>query len=121
VYEKLDSPIVVNGHSYDEIYYSETPALVRVGQRVFAGQPMIGPGAAELGFAKGDLPAAHSTYHEGDATRPGQDFYSYMTAGDPGSGSAPAQFSLLSSPLQSFQPSSGGGVSFNSNVVYFTH
>jgi hypothetical protein len=122
VYEKLDAPIVVNGHRYDEIYYSETPALVRVGQRLVAGQPVIGPGAAEIGFAKGNLPAAHATYHEGDATRAGRDFYRYMTAGSPGGGSTPGRFFLLSGPLQSFQPGSGAsGVSFDSNVVYFTH
>ena len=122
VYEKLDTPIVVNGRSYDEIYYAETPALVHVGQHLFPGQSVIGPGAAEVGFASGDLPSAHSTYHEGDATRAGRDFYRYMTAGRPGSGSAPGRFFLLSGPLQSFQPGSGGsGVSFDSNVVYFTH
>jgi Transglycosylase SLT domain len=120
VYEQLDSPIVVNGRSYDEIYYAETPALVHVGQRLFPGQAVIGPGDAEIGFARGDLPAAHSTYREGDATRAGRDFYRYMTAGSPGGGSTPGRFFLLSGPLQSFQ-SASNGVSFDSNVVYFTH
>jgi soluble lytic murein transglycosylase-like protein len=121
VYEKLDRPIVVNGHRYDEIYYSETPALVNVGQRLVPGQAVIGPGSAELGFARGNLPAAHGLYHEGDQTAAGQDFYRYMTAGHPGSGSAPAQFYLLSGAFDTAQPGAGGADSFTSNVVYFTH
>jgi hypothetical protein len=122
VYEKLDAPIVVNGHSYDEIYYAETPALVHIGQRLAAGQAVIGPGAAEIGFAKGNLPAAHSAYHEGDATAAGHDFYRYLTAGSPGSWSTPQRFFLLSGPLQSFQPGAGSrDVSFDPNLVYFTH
>ncbi len=120
VYEKLDSPIVVNGHRYDEIYYAETPALVRVGQRLVSGQSVIGPGDAEIGFAKGNLPAAHSTYHEGDATSAGRDFYTYVTSGRPGNSSAPARFSLLNGAFEGFQ-SGSGSVSFDSNVVYFTH
>jgi hypothetical protein len=120
VYEKLDTPIVVGGRSYDEIYYSETPALVQVGQRLVPGQPVIGAGSAELGFANGELPAAHGLYHEGEQTLAGHDFYSYLTAGSPGGGSSPAQFFLVNGPLQSFAPSSGGA-SFSSNVVYFTH
>jgi hypothetical protein len=120
VYEQLDTPIMVGGRSYDEIYYSETRALVRTGQRLVPGQPVIGPGSAEIGFASGDLPAAHAIYHEGDATLAGHDFYTYLTAGSPGGGSAPAQFFLVNGPLESFQPGSGGAT-FTPNVVYFTH
>jgi hypothetical protein len=119
VYERLDTPVVVNGHSYDEIYYSETAALVHTGQRLAPGQPVIGPGSAEIGFASGNLPAAHSVYHEGDATQSGHDFLTWATSGTPGGGASPSQFFLVSSPLQSFQ-SSPGGASFTSNVVYFT-
>jgi hypothetical protein len=119
VYEKLDAPIVVGGHSYDEIYYSETQALVQVGQRLVPGQPVIGAGSAEIGFASGHLPAAHAIYREGYDTPAGHDFYTYLTAGSPGGGSAPAQFFLVNGPLQSFQPSSAGA--FSSDVVYFTH
>jgi hypothetical protein len=118
VYERLDTPVVVGGRSYDEIYYAETRALVRVGERLVPGEPVIGPGSAELGFARGDLPSAHAIYHEGDATRAGHDFYAYLTAGSPGGVATPSQFYLFSSPLQSFGQSSGGG--FTSNVVYFT-
>ena len=120
VYEKLDAPIVVDGRAYDEIYYSETRALVQVGQRLVPGQAVIAPGSAEIGFASGELPAAHAIYHEGDATLAGHDFYTYLTAGNPGGGSTPAQFFLVNGPLQSFQPSAGG-TSFTSDVVYFTH
>jgi hypothetical protein len=121
VYEKLDAPIVVNGHSYDELYYSETAALVHVGDRLAPGQPVIGPGSAEIGFAHENLPAAHSIYHEGDATQAGHDFLTWVTAGTPGGGSSPAQFFLVSTPLDSFQSTSSGNASFSSNVVYFTH
>jgi hypothetical protein len=120
VYEKLDTPIVVGGRSYDEIYYSETQALVHTGQRLAPGQPVIGPGSAEIGFAKGNLPAAHAIYHEGDDTPAGHDFYTYLTAGNPGGESAPTQFFLVNGPLQSFQASTGAGT-FTSDVVYFTH
>ena len=120
VYEQLDTPIVVGGRSYDEVYYSETRALVHTGQRLVPGQPVIGPGSAEIGFASGNLPAAHAVYHEGDDTLAGHDFYTYLTAGSPGSGSAPAQFFLVNGPLQSFQPGSAGST-FTSSVVYFTH
>ena len=119
VYEKLDTPIVVGGRSYDEIYYSETGALVHTGQRLVPGQPVIGPGSAEIGFGSGNLPAAHAIYHEGDDTLAGHDFYTYLTAGNPGGGAAPSQFFLVNGPLQSFQPSSSGA--FTSGVVYFTH
>jgi hypothetical protein len=118
VYEQLDSPITVNGHTYDEIYYAETPALVHTGQRILPGQNVIGPGAAEIGFARGNLPAAHAVYHEGDQTAAGHDFYTYVTAGNPGGGSAPTHFFLVNSPVDSFQSSLG--TSFSSNVVYFT-
>jgi len=84
------------------------------------GQPVIGPGSAELGFAKGTLPAAHAVYHEGDQTTAGQDFYRYMAAGHPGSGSSPARFYLLGGSIDTFQPS-GGADAFTSDVVYFTH
>jgi hypothetical protein len=126
VYEKLDVPVSINGHTYDEIYYSETSALVRVGQRLAAGDPVIAPGAAELGFARGDLPAAHGTYTEGVPTQDGSDFFTYLTAGSLGSD----PLALLGNPVGSYQPSSGGAVSFSTtadgtaftpNVVYFTH
>jgi Transglycosylase SLT domain len=126
VYEKLDVPIVVNGRIYDEIYYSETRALVHVGQRLVAGEPVLAAGSTELGFARGDLPAAHAIYHEGVATQAGSDFLTYLTAGSMGSD----PFASYGSPLGSFQPSSGGAVSFTTsgdgtaftpNVVYFTH
>jgi hypothetical protein len=119
VYEKLDTPVTVNGRTYDEIYYAETPALVHTGQRLVPGQPVTGPGSAELGFAAGNLPAAHGIYHEGVATMAGHDFQTYVTAGSPGGGSAPAQFFLVNGPLGTFQTSSGSAT-FTPSVVYFT-
>ncbi|HET8752644.1 MAG TPA: lytic murein transglycosylase [Gaiellaceae bacterium] len=120
VYVKLDTPIVVGGRSYDEMFYSETPALVHVGERVVPGEPVIGPGSAELGFASGHLPAAHAVYHEGDETLAGHDFYTYLTAGSPGGGATPSQFLLVNAPIQSFQSTSSSS-GFTSDVVYFTH
>jgi len=117
VYVKLDSPITINGRRYDEIFYAETTALVHTGQHIAPGQAVIGPGAAEIGFAKGNLPAAHAVYHEGDQTTAGRDFYAYMTEGHPGGGSSPAHFFLVSSPVAQ----STGGTAFTSDVVYFTH
>ena len=126
VYEELDLPIAVNGRLYTEIYYSETRALVHVGQRLVTGDPVIAAGSAEIGFARGHLPAAHSSYREGVPTLAGSDFFTYLTAGTLGSDALP----LLGSPLGSFQRSAGGAVSFTStsdgtaftpNVVYFTH
>jgi Transglycosylase SLT domain len=125
VYEKLDMPVSVNGHTYDEIYYSETRALVRVGQRLAVGEPVIAAGSVEIGFARGDLPAAHGTYTEGVPTEEGSDFFTYLTAGSQGSD----PFALFGSSLGAAQPSSGGamsfatsadGTAFTSNVVYFT-
>lgn len=85
VYIKLDKPVTVNGHRYPGLYYSETPALVHVGQRVAPGQAIIGPGTAEIGFARpfgssssSWLPAAHGTYTEGDPTAAGKDFASTL-------------------------------------------
>lgn len=74
VYETLTHPITVNGRTYSEVYYSETPALVKAGTKVKAGDPIIAGGNAELGFAAGNLPAAHSVYHEGDVTQAGKDY-----------------------------------------------
>jgi hypothetical protein len=126
VYEQLDQPITVGGRSYDEIYYSETQALVHVGQRLAVGQPVIAAGSAEIGFARGNLPAAHGTYHEGSPTQAGLDFRTYLTGSQTG-----ALSSLLGGPRYSFQAGSGGGaalfttaaggMSFTTNVLYFTH
>src|SRR5579884_874041 len=119
VYEKLDAPITVGGRSYDEIYYAETEALVRVGQRLAAGEPVIAAGSAELGFARHGLPAAHGTYREGVPTQAGRDFYAYLT----GSGA-----SELLGGAGGYQPatggtaffSTGGAIPFTPDVVYFT-
>jgi len=92
VYIRLDKPVSVNGRTYDGLYYAETSPMVRVGQHVTPGQDVIGPGNAEIGFArrfgKSDaswLPAAHGVYHEGDPTQAGQDFLSTVGSGGGGS------------------------------------
>lgn len=79
VYEQLDQPINVNGRTYGQVYYSETPSLVKVGQQIAAGQPVTAAGGAELGFANGALPAAHNVYNEGDKTQAGYDFQSAIS------------------------------------------
>lgn len=88
VYIRLDKPIVVNGRSYREVYYAETKPLVKVGQRVKEGQPVAGPGAAELGFASGGGPAAPLVGGLGAGTQPsqqGQDFYTFVHGAPPAS------------------------------------
>jgi hypothetical protein len=129
VYEKLDTPITVGGRSYDEIYYSETPALVRVGERLAPGTPVIAAGSAEIGFARGNLPAAHGKYHEGTATQAGLDFQAYLTRGSAQGTSDPVLFQL-GSPAATFQTGSSGSTLFGTSagtagftpsVVYFTH
>ena len=85
VYVKLDKPVTVNGRTYRAVYYSETPALVHVGQHVQAGQAVIGPGVSEIGFAQrfgvGWLPAAHGQYTEGRPTVAGGDFLTAFKGG----------------------------------------
>jgi hypothetical protein len=51
VYERLFNPITVNGRTYQDIYAAETNPLVHAGETVYAGQPLQGPGAGEIGFA----------------------------------------------------------------------
>lgn len=58
VYITLDKPITVNGRTYSQVYYAELQPLVRVGQRVRAGQPVAAGGAGELGFASNNGPVA---------------------------------------------------------------
>lgn len=111
VYEKLDTPITVNGRTYNGVYYSETQALVHVGQKVSAGQAVTAAGVGEFGFAhqfgkqpSSWLPAAHGTYDGQHPTQAGQDFANLLGSQPPtpvgGKGGAP--------PGSSPQPSSGG-------------
>lgn len=83
VYEHLDQPVKVNGRSYQDVYYSETPLAgnnIVAGARLFSGQPVIQGGSAEIGFAGAGtgLPAAHAVYHEGDVTQAGTDFGAFL-------------------------------------------
>lgn len=58
VYITLDHPITVNGRTYSQVYYAELRPLVKVGQRVRAGQAVVAGGAGELGFASNNGPVA---------------------------------------------------------------
>lgn len=58
VYITLDHPITVNGRTYSQVYYAELQPLVKVGQRVRAGEPVVAGGAGELGFASNNGPVA---------------------------------------------------------------
>lgn len=78
VYERLAHAIKIGNQIYREIYYSETSPLVKVGQRVRAGQAVIGAGNAEIGFARNNLPAAHNIYKEGMQTAAGKQFWRYL-------------------------------------------
>jgi len=82
VYIVLDHPITVNGRTYGEVYYAETKPLVRVNQRVKAGQPVTVGGAAEIGFARNGTPVSQPIGGIGSGTKPsqaGQDFYDFVT------------------------------------------
>lgn len=98
VYEQLDQPVTVNGRTYGQVYYSETPSLVRQGDRVAAGQPVTAGGSAELGFARGALPAAHYTYSEGVPQPQGYDFRS-LVSGQAPSAAAPVTAALSGVPV----------------------
>lgn len=58
IYIRLDHPIRVNGRVYDEVYYAESAPLVKVGDRVKAGQAVMAAGGSEIGFANGEIPMA---------------------------------------------------------------
>ena len=91
VYYQLDTPVTVNGRTYNQLYVAETTPLVKVGQRVKAGTPLATGGSAELGFANGRTPYAPLVGGLGADTRPtqpGQDFLDF--AKSPGEDVAPA-------------------------------
>lgn len=82
VYYELDTPVVVNGRSYKQLYVAETTPMVKVGQRVKEGQALSSGGSAELGFADGARPAAPLVGGLGagtQATREGHDFLDFVT------------------------------------------
>lgn len=81
VYIQLDHPIKWNGQTFSQVYYAETTPLVAQGQRVQVGEPVTGPGAAELGFANGTAPAAPLVGGLGAGTQPssqGNAFYDFV-------------------------------------------
>lgn len=84
VYITLDHPITVNGRTYSQVYYAELRPLVKVGQRVRAGQPVVAGGAGELGFAANNGPVAPLTGGLGAGTQAsvaGHDFLALATGG----------------------------------------
>jgi hypothetical protein len=88
VYEHLDHPITIHGHTYYNVYYAEQTALVKVGHRVRAGQVVMSGGEDELGFARRDMSSPgpqgqltvvhgpHGRYSE--PTTEGKDFYAFL-------------------------------------------
>ena len=82
IYIVLDHPVSVNGRTYSEVYYAETAPLVKLNQRVKAGQPVSQGGAAEIGFAHNGAPVAALVGGLGAGTQKssaGQDFYDFVT------------------------------------------
>lgn len=82
VYVKLDHAVSVNGRNYPGIYVWHTSPLVKPGQRVQAGQPIMSPGSAEVGFATANgSPVAPLVGGLGEGTKPtspGQDMLSFF-------------------------------------------
>lgn len=77
VYVKMNTPVVVNGRTYQEYYVAETTPLVSKGQRIRVGQQIASGGAAELGFLINGKPAT-LVGGLGAGTKPtqaGQDFF----------------------------------------------
>lgn len=50
VYVTFDTPVTVYGRSYSQMYSAESVPLVKVGQKVGAGDPIASPGSVEVGF-----------------------------------------------------------------------
>lgn len=92
--EQLSSPITVNGHTYTGVYYSEEVALVKQGQKVMAGMPVMGPGGNELGFLDAGGSLTTLVGGLGAGTKPtqfGQDFASFVAfLGGPGNFATPS-------------------------------
>ena len=109
VYIKLNQPVTINGHTYQDVYYAETTPLVKQGQTVTAGEAIAAGGAAELGFASGDSPAAPLVGGLGAGTQPtqaGRDFYALIG----GSSTTPSSSSTAPSSTPAASSSSGGGL-----------
>lgn len=87
LYYRLDHPITVNGHTYQEFYIWHTSPLVNEGDRVKAGTPLMSGGSAELGFAKDAAPVGKLVGGFGKGTKPtdaGKDFLAFAKKGAAG-------------------------------------
>jgi lysozyme-like protein len=87
--QRFDQPVSVRGRVYYGAYYSEQRPLVRVGQHVKAGQPVMAPGPNEVGYLVGQdlaLPPLVGGLGAGtEPTQPGSDFEATVAGlGGPG-------------------------------------
>lgn len=79
--EQLARPVSVNGRTYRYVYYSEESPLVRQGQQVAAGQPVMAAGGNELGFLDNQGRMAPLVGGLGAGTQPtqmGADFLAFL-------------------------------------------
>ena len=124
VYERLDKPVTVDGRTYKGVYYAETKALVHVGQTVKTGQPVSGPGAAEIGFASkfgsstsSWLPSAHNSYTEGKQTTAGADFLNAIGGKPSGGSSGGISFTSVASTVGDIANPVSGIISAGGGIV----
>lgn len=83
VVQQLARPVTVNGHTYDQVYYSERTPLVQVPQQVAPGSPVMAAGSNEIGFARNGRVAAPLVGGLGAGTKAtieGRDFYDFVLA-----------------------------------------
>jgi hypothetical protein len=90
IVERFDNPVAVGGHIYYGGYYAEEKPLVKPGQHVKAGDPVMAKGSNELGFLVGQnlvIPGGPN-YPLGSASYPtkeGKDYEALVSAlGGPG-------------------------------------
>lgn len=81
VYVTLDKPVTVAGRTYTQIYYAERTPLVKPGDHVQMGDPIMQGGTNEIGFANANAPAGILKGGLGAGTQPtqaGQDFLTFV-------------------------------------------
>lgn len=81
VYVTLDKPVTIGGRTYTQIYYAERTPLVKAGDRIQMGDPVMQGGSNEIGFANANHPAGMLKGGLGAGTQPtqaGQDFLSFV-------------------------------------------
>ena len=84
VVEKFDKPIKVGANTYYGGYYAEETPLVKPGQKVKAGDPVMKAGSDEIGFLVGSglaMPPLVGGLGAGtQPTQPGKDYAGIVTA-----------------------------------------